>query len=160
MAGKPVATVGSNHTCPMCSGTTPHVGGPITQGENNILINGKPAATMGSMCVCTGPVDTVIQGAPTVFFNGKPVACVGDMTQHGGVITTGSSNVFIGGSSATPSKTNNIQEMKFPEISLANRIQAVFTGNSDALNEAEQNMEKIKEEADKNGFLNTLDFSF
>ncbi len=160
MPERSVATVGSMHVCPMCSGTVPHVGGTIIQGESNVLVNGNPVATMGSICTCIGAIGTVIQGSPTVFVNGKPIACVGDMTQHGGIITSGSPNVFIGSSPETPTKTNNLQEIAFPEISLVNRIQAVVTGNNDALKEAAQNMEKIKNEADKNGFLNAIDFSF
>lgn len=45
MAGKPVATIGSMHVCPMISGTVPHVGGPVTgPGAPNVLINGQPVA--------------------------------------------------------------------------------------------------------------------
>lgn len=69
MAGKPVATVGSNHTCPMCSGTTPHVGGPITQGITGVTINGKPVATIGSICTCAGSPDTIVTGNPFVLIN-------------------------------------------------------------------------------------------
>lgn len=64
----PVATIGSIHVCPMCSGSTPHVGGPITgPGSPNILVNNKPAALMGDMCTCVGPPDVIVQGAPNVF---------------------------------------------------------------------------------------------
>ena len=42
MAGKAIATVGSMHVCPMCSGTVPHVGGPIIGPEApNVLVNNK-----------------------------------------------------------------------------------------------------------------------
>ena len=65
MAGKPIATLGSMHICPMCSGTVPHVGGPISgPGTPNVLINNKPVALMGDMCVCVGPPDVVAQGPP------------------------------------------------------------------------------------------------
>lgn len=142
MAGKPAATVGSNHTCPMCTGTTPHVGGPITQGEPTVLFNGKPVATMGSMCTCVGPPDTIIQGNPTVLIGGKPIACVGDMTAHGGVIVSGSSNIIIG--SKTPEPPTAIMPIKkipFPKITLTNRV----LGNA---KKAIANQEKIREMAE------------
>ncbi|MBL3658285.1 PAAR domain-containing protein [Fulvivirga sp. 2943] len=144
MAGKLAATVGSNHTCAMCTGTTPHVGGPITQGEPNVLFNGKPVATIGSMCTCVGPPDMVVQGNPTVLVNGKPIACVGDMTAHGGVIVSGEANIIVGSSTpASPTAVMPIKKIPFPEITITNRL----TGNSD---EAIANQEKIKELAENN----------
>ncbi len=142
MAGKPAATVGSNHTCPMCSGTTPHVGGPITQGESNVLFNSKPVATIGSMCTCVGPPDTIIQGNPTVLINGKPITCVGDMSAHGGIIVSGSSNIIIG--SKTPEPPTAIMPIKkipFPKITFTNRV----LGNA---KEAIENQEKIRQMAE------------
>ncbi|MFC5047198.1 PAAR domain-containing protein [Aquimarina hainanensis] len=138
----PVATQGSMHTCPMYSGTTPHVGGPIMQGEPNILVNNKPAATIGSMCACAGPPDTVAQGAPNVFFNGKPAACLGDMTAHGGVISSGEPNVLISSGSATPSVTMPKNKIPFPKISIMNRL----LGNA---KEAEENQKKLQEEKEE-----------
>ncbi len=119
----PVATIGSLHVCPMCSGTVPHVGGPVSgPGAPNILINGKPAALMGDMCVCIGPPDVIAQGAPSVFFNGVPVACQGDMTAHGGMISAGEPNVILGTAVPTPSVTMPKHKIPFPKISITNRI--------------------------------------
>ncbi len=140
----PVATQGSMHVCPMCSGTVPHVGGPVVQGEPNILINGKPAATQGSMCTCAGPPDMVVQGAPNVFFNGKPVSCLGDMTAHGGVITVGEPNVIISSATPTPSVTMPKNKIPFPKITLKDRVLASLSGNS--LAEAEANQQALQEE--------------
>ncbi|MDA3832629.1 MAG: PAAR domain-containing protein, partial [Spirochaetales bacterium] len=90
MAGKPIATVGSLHVCPLCSGLVPHVGGPVTgPGMPGATINGQPIAVMGDMCACAGPPDTIVQGCPGVTINGKPVATVGCMTAHGGQIVQG-----------------------------------------------------------------------
>ncbi|MCU8296857.1 PAAR domain-containing protein [Vibrio vulnificus] len=41
---KPAATIGHNHLCPKKTGKIPHVGGPITTGSSNVMINGVPAA--------------------------------------------------------------------------------------------------------------------
>lgn len=90
MAGKPVATIGSMHVCPMVTGYIPHVGGPVSgPGMPGVTINGQPIAVMGDMCTCVGPPDTIVQGCPGVTVNGKPVATIGSMTAHGGQITVG-----------------------------------------------------------------------
>jgi uncharacterized Zn-binding protein involved in type VI secretion len=96
--GKPAARTGDMHVCPMTTGTTPHVGGPIVPpGSNNVLIGGMPAARLSDMAVCTGPPDTIVQGSATVLINGKPAARMGDLTGHGGSIVMGCPNVLIGG---------------------------------------------------------------
>lgn len=144
MAGKPAATVGSNHTCPMCTGTTPHVGGPITQGEANVLFNGKPVATMGSMCTCVGPPDMIVQGNPTVLINGKAIACVGDMTAHGGVIVSGSSNIIIGSGGSSPTTIIPIKKIPFPKISFTNKVLGnakKAIANQEALRNESENIE-------------------
>ncbi len=86
------------HTCPMVTGTVPHVGGPILPpGEATVLIAGMPAARVGDMATCTGPPDTIIKGSATVFIGGKPAARLGDTTAHGGSIIAGCPTVHIGG---------------------------------------------------------------
>ncbi|MDO6676162.1 PAAR domain-containing protein [Tenacibaculum sp. 1_MG-2023] len=150
MSGKPVAVLGSNHQCPMCSGSTPHVGGPITKGESNVLVNGKPVATIGSACTCSGPPDVVVTGAPNILVNGKPVAAVGDMTAHGGVIISGETNVIISSGTITPPKVAaSIEHIPFPTITIKDRLGASVTGNSKKLKEAEKNQEKIKKLAEE-----------
>jgi len=67
IGGLPAARVGDMHTCPMVTGTVPHVGGPITLGSATVFIGGMPAARVGDMATCTGPPDTIIPpGCPTV----------------------------------------------------------------------------------------------
>lgn len=149
MAGKPVATVGSNHTCPMCSGTTPHVGGPITQGITGVTINGKPVATIGSICTCAGSPDTIVTGNPFVLINGVPIACVGDMTAHGGIIISGEAGVTI--SSVTPDAPKAIMPKElipFPEIKIIDRIKASVIGQGKNLKKAETNQQKLKDQAE------------
>lgn len=92
------ARVGDMHTCPMVTGTVPHVGGPVMPpGATTVLIGGMPAATVGDMCTCTGPPDTIVMGSGTVLIGGKPAARMGDSTAHGGVIMVGAPTVMIGG---------------------------------------------------------------
>lgn len=75
----------------------PHIGGPILPpGDPTTLIEGKPAATVGDLCVCSGPPDTIVLGSFTVLIAGRPAARVGDSTVHGGTITLGATAVLIG----------------------------------------------------------------
>ncbi|WP_028669086.1 PAAR domain-containing protein [Runella zeae] len=97
--GQPAARVGDNHVCPMVTGVVPHVGGPILPlpTVSKVLIAGMPAATVGTMCTCAGPPDTIVKGSATVFIEGKPAARMGDLTVHGGTIAMGAPTVLIGG---------------------------------------------------------------
>lgn len=92
------ARVSDMHVCPMVNpGGVPHVGGPILPpGVVTVLIGGLPAATIGDMCTCAGPPDTIIVGSVTVLIGGKPAARVGDNTAHGGTIIIGCPTVIIG----------------------------------------------------------------
>lgn len=149
MAGKPAATIGSNHTCPMCSGTTPHVGGPVTQGSPNVFINGKPVARMGDMCTCIGPPDVIATGNPTVLINGIPIATVGDMTAHGGIIISGENNVIIGSNTPEPPKAVMPKELiPFPEIKIIDRVKASVIGQGEQLKTAEKNQDELKDQAE------------
>ncbi|AWI10058.1 PAAR domain-containing protein [Ereboglobus luteus] len=89
------------HTCPMVTPgvpPVPHVGGPITgPGCPTVMIGKMPAATVGSLCTCTGPPDSIIKGSATVMIGKMPAARMGDNTAHGGVITLGCPTVNIGG---------------------------------------------------------------
>jgi len=96
------ARISDMHTCPMQTpspgGPIPHVGGPILPpGAIQVLIGGLPAATLGDMCVCVGPPDSIIMGSTTVLIGGKPAARQGDSTVHGGSIAAGCPTVIIGG---------------------------------------------------------------
>jgi uncharacterized Zn-binding protein involved in type VI secretion len=93
------ARVGDMHVCPMVQpGPVPHVGGPVMPpGAVTVLIGGVPAATVGEMCTCTGPPDTIVKGSATVMIGGKPAARMGDTTAHGGSIVVGCPTVMIGG---------------------------------------------------------------
>lgn len=94
---KPAARITDMHTCPMVSGTVPHVGGPIIgPGVPTVLIGGMPAAVVGDSCVCVGPPDSAVMGSATVLIGGKPALRMGDTTAHGGIIVGGLPTVLIG----------------------------------------------------------------
>lgn len=93
----PAARMTDMHTCPMTTGTVPHVGGPVlTPCVPTVLINTLPAAVVSDTCVCAGPPDTIVQGSATVMIGYRAAARLGDRTAHGGVIVMGSPNVMIG----------------------------------------------------------------
>ncbi|MGM0622189.1 MAG: PAAR domain-containing protein [Bacteroidota bacterium] len=95
---KPAARITDMHTCPMVTGTVPHVGGPVLPpGEPTVLIGGMPAARVGDMATCSGPPDSIVTGSATVLIGGMPAARMGDLTAHGGSIVAGSPTVLIGG---------------------------------------------------------------
>ncbi len=150
MAG-PAATIGSMHTCPMVTGTVPHVGGPVIgPGEPTVLIGGKPAAVMGDSVTCAGPPDTIVQGESTVLIGGKPAATIGSMTAHGGVITTGESTVLIGTGGSGASATMAVNSIPFPDISFVSKVLASVVGQGDSLAQAQQNQEQLRSEAVNN----------
>lgn len=97
---KPAARVSDMHVCPMATPglpPIPHVGGPILPpGIPKVMIGGLPAATVGAMAACVGPIDSIVMGSTKVFICNKPAARVGDSCAHGGTITTGCPTVFIG----------------------------------------------------------------
>lgn len=160
MAGKPIATVGSMHVCPMCTGTVPHVGGPVSgPGASNVLINGKPAALVGDMCTCVGPPDVIVQGNPFVKINGKAVVCVGDMTAHGGVITMGEGNVTISSATPEPSVSLPLKEINFLKVSTVNKVISKISGKGKQLKEAKAAQEQLEKDALKHGYLDDFTFS-
>jgi len=94
------ARVSDMHTCPMQTPGTPpvpHAGGPVSSGSSDVLIGKMPAAAAGDSCFCVGSQDSIVQGSASVFINKKPAARMGDSTAHGGKITSGCSDVLIGG---------------------------------------------------------------
>lgn len=95
--GFPAARVGDNHLCPMVDGVKPHVGGPITKGQPNVLIGNMPAARVTDLVTCVGPPDTILKGSATVLIGGMPAARILDTTAHGGAIVVGFPTVLIGG---------------------------------------------------------------
>ena len=97
----PAARVSDMHVCPMVTPGTPpipHVGGPVLPaGVPTMLIQGLPAAVVGTQCACAGPPDVIVQGSTSVLIGGMPAARVGDLTAHGGSIVMGCVTVEIGG---------------------------------------------------------------
>ena len=84
--GTPIARVGDQHVCPL------HPPSSISDGIENVKVDGQAIATIGSKTGCGA---TIITGKPSGLAQGKPVAHVGSMSSHGGVIVTGSGSSFV-----------------------------------------------------------------
>lgn len=81
-------------------------GGNISSGcSGDVFINGRPAATVGSVTTetdscCGSSQGAVAEGSSSVFINGRPAARKGDaLAAHSGTgeVASGSPDVFIGG---------------------------------------------------------------
>jgi uncharacterized Zn-binding protein involved in type VI secretion len=59
-------TASDFHTCPLVTGTVPHVGGVVAMGSPTVLINNLPAARQGDMITESGPPNSIVIGCPTV----------------------------------------------------------------------------------------------
>jgi len=155
--GKPAARVGDLHVCPMVDGVKPHVGGPVMPAAAvpTVLIEGLPAAVMGTVCQCAGPPDMIAMGSSGVYIGGKQAARMGDMTSHGGTIAKGAATVLIGesgsGSGGANAGGGNGSGKK------TGAGQATDISNSEALKNAAKNGDDTAERTDKKDF--TAQFS-
>lgn len=72
IGGQPAARAGHFASCPLVTGSVPHVGGPIQAGAPTVLVNGAPAARMGDLVQEQGgQVSAIATGAATVLI-GSP----------------------------------------------------------------------------------------
>lgn len=157
---KQIVTINMNHVCPMVTGLVPHVGGPIIgPGSPGVFVNGTPVSVMGDACICCGPPDMIIQGYPGVFADGVPVVVQGCMTAHGGIIPAGVPGVMVDSAEPVKLVTMNIRKIPFPKIRTVDKIGAAVSGNSKSLEEAEKNIEKLKEESFGSSVFPRIEFS-
>ena len=97
---KPAARHRDDFDCPQVTAGIAHEGGKIeTKHALNVYIDKRFAVMKGSEGYCEGTrdVNPIREGSINVFINGMPAARAGDSMEHGGVITQGSTTVFIGG---------------------------------------------------------------
>lgn len=67
IAGKPAWLAGADfHSCPLSTGTVPHVGGNIAAGSMTVLVNGMALCRQGDQIIESGPPNAVAAGEPTV----------------------------------------------------------------------------------------------
>ena len=92
MSGKPAARVSDPTACPLPG----HGTNPIAAGSGDVFFDGLAAARQGDASACGGAL--VGDLATTVLINGKPAATVGSVGSHGNKVTAGSGTVIIGNS--------------------------------------------------------------
>ncbi|APU28243.1 hypothetical protein UYA_00400 [Ectopseudomonas alcaliphila JAB1] len=90
MSGKPAARLSDPTACPIPG----HGTNPIAAGSPDVLFDSLPAARMGDASACGGAMAGAV--IPTVLINGKPAAVVGSVGSHGNVVVSGSGTVIIG----------------------------------------------------------------
>lgn len=90
MSGKPAARVTDPTVCPIPG----HGSNPIVAGSPNVLFDGLPAARMGDPTGCGSTLASAV--IPTVLINGKPATTLGSVGSHGNVVVGGSGTVLIG----------------------------------------------------------------
>ncbi|WP_314271637.1 PAAR domain-containing protein [Capnocytophaga sputigena] len=144
MDERQIVTINTMHTCPMTTGNTPHVGGPIIgPGSTGVTLDGIPIALQGDKCICAaGGQDVILQGCSGVTIDGIPIAVQGSPTAHGGtipagvpgaVIITKNTSVLGAGAEGKPA-VYNLQWVKEEQIIRNSKIEKVVTLVADARN--------------------------
>ncbi|MDH1541796.1 DUF2235 domain-containing protein [Stutzerimonas stutzeri] len=90
MSGKPAARLGDPIACPK----TGHGTNPIASGSPDVFFDGLPAARAGDTTACGSTLTSNL--IPNVLINGKPAATLGSLGDHGSVVIGGSGTVIIG----------------------------------------------------------------
>ncbi len=92
MSRNPAARVTDPTACPLPG----HGTNPIAVGSPNVLFDGLPAARQGDPSACGGAMTGNV--ILNVLINGMPTATVGTVGSHGNVVVSGSRTVVIGNS--------------------------------------------------------------
>jgi uncharacterized Zn-binding protein involved in type VI secretion len=90
MSGKPAARVSDPTACPIPG----HGSNPIVAGSPDVLFDSLPAARMGDPTGCGSSLASAV--IPNVLINGKPATTIGTVGSHGNVVVGGSGTVIIG----------------------------------------------------------------
>ena len=144
MDERQIVTINMMHTCPMTTGNTPHVGGPIIgPGSTGVTLDGIPIALQGDKCVCAaGGQDVILQGCSGVTIDGIPIAVQGSPTAHGGTIPAGvpgaviiskNTSVLEAGAEGEPA-VYNLQWVKEEQIIRNSKIEKVVILVADTRN--------------------------
>ncbi|MFL9814207.1 DUF2235 domain-containing protein [Stutzerimonas sp. VN223-3] len=109
MSGKPAARLSDPTACPK----TGHGNNPIATGSPDVLFDGLPAARQGDSTGCGSMLASNL--IANLLINGKPAATLGSLGDHGNVIIGGSGSVVIGNTSTpapfTPPASLSLQSV-------------------------------------------------
>ena len=90
MSGKPAARASDPTACPIPG----HGTNPIVAGSPDVLFDSLPAARQGDPTACGSALASAV--IPNVLINGKPATTLGTLGNHGNVVVGGSGTVIIG----------------------------------------------------------------
>ncbi|WP_313085747.1 PAAR domain-containing protein [Pseudomonas sp.] len=99
MSGKPAARLSDPTACPK----TGHGTNPIAAGSPDVFFDGLPAARQGDSTGCGSALSSNL--IANVLINGKPAATLGSLGDHGNVVIGGSGTVIVGSTSSPASFT-------------------------------------------------------
>tara|TARA_R110000764_G_scaffold33224_6_gene74595 strand:- start:24182 stop:26065 length:1884 start_codon:yes stop_codon:yes gene_type:complete len=110
MSGKPAARLGDPTQC----SKKEHGSNAIVTGSSDVLFDGQPAARLGDSTACGSAL--VGQVVPNVLINGLPAAVMGSTGSHGDVVIGGSGTVFIGGAAVSGSNDGSAKSLLAPTL--------------------------------------------
>ncbi|KHA72649.1 Rhs element Vgr protein [Pseudomonas chlororaphis] len=90
MSGKPAARVTDPTACPLPG----HATNPIVAGSPDVMFEGLQAARLNDATACGGHIASGV--CSTVLINGQPAAVLGSVTDHGAPVIQGASTIIIG----------------------------------------------------------------
>lgn len=90
MSGKPAARVSDPTACPVPG----HGTNPIVSGSSDVLFDGLSAARQTDSTACGSALAGNV--IPNVLINGLPATTIGTVGNHGNVVIAGSGTVIIG----------------------------------------------------------------
>lgn len=90
MSGKPAARITDPTACPVPG----HGTNPLVDGSPDVFYDGLSAARLGDKSACGSPITQAV--ASSVLINGKPAATLGSVGAHGNNVISGSGTVIIG----------------------------------------------------------------
>ena len=110
MSGKPAARLGDSSSCPK----TGHGNNPIASGSPDVFFDGLPAARAGDSTGCGSTLSSNL--VPNVLINGKPAATLGSLGDHGSVVIGEVGDVAMAGAAVhtikyTPAKLTMLRSV-------------------------------------------------
>jgi uncharacterized Zn-binding protein involved in type VI secretion len=90
MSGKPAARVTDPTACPLPG----HGTNPITSGSPDVFFDGLAAARQTDTTACGSALSSNV--VPNVLVNGLPAVTIGSVGNHGNVVVGGSGTIIIG----------------------------------------------------------------
>lgn len=160
MSGKPAARVGDPTACPK----TGHGNNPISAGSPDVLFDGSPAARLGDPTGCGSALSGNL--ITNVLINGKPAATLDSLGDHGNVVVGAAGSVIIGSNPVlapfSPPATLNLQPaaenraFNTPASPHSPSLRHPISGqapvlNADASQDAPRGLEEEEEEEELEG---------